>query len=108
MKKAEFESVLKQRQYQVHSPPFLLLAMRRPAARLGIVVGKRFIARAVDRNLIKRLVRESFRRWRSLLPNVDLVVMLRQRVNPLDREWLRHQIEALWPGLIEKARQAPG
>ncbi|MEJ0048879.1 MAG: ribonuclease P protein component [Rhodospirillales bacterium] len=30
-------------------------------ARLGIVVGKRFVRRAVDRAAVKRLVREMFR-----------------------------------------------
>lgn len=104
MHKTDFERVLKQRQWQVNAPPFLLLAIPGQAARLGIVVGKRFLARAVDRNYIKRLLRESFRRWRGALPPVDLVVMLRQRIQGLDRNKLLTQIEALWQGLVEKAR----
>ena len=108
MQKSQFELVLKQRHFQVNTPPFLLLAIRAQAARLGIIVGKRFLARAVDRNLVKRMVRESFRRWRLRLPAVDLVVMLRQRVPGLDRVQLHVQIEALWQGLIEKARLTAG
>lgn len=104
LRKQEFERVLKQRQYQVNVAPFLLLGIRATVARLGIIVGKRHLARAADRNLVKRLVRESFRRWRWRLPAVDLVVMLRQRVPALDRAALHRQIEALWHGLIEKAR----
>ena len=104
MHKTDFERVLKQRRLQVTAPPFLLLACPGQAVRLGIVVGKRFVARAVDRNLVKRLLRESFRRWRGELPAVDLVVMLRQRIQGLDRNKLRTQIEALWRGLVEKAR----
>ena len=108
MQKADFERVLKQRRYQVQTPPFLLLAISAQAVRLGIIVGKRFLARAADRNLVKRVVRESFRRWRLRLPAVDLVVMLRQRVSGLDRVRLREQVEALWRGLIEKARLTAG
>ncbi|HXF65834.1 MAG TPA: ribonuclease P protein component, partial [Burkholderiales bacterium] len=48
------------------------------AARIGIVVGRRAAPRAVDRNRIKRMVREAFRRIRSRLGGVDVVVQLRR------------------------------
>ncbi len=45
-------------------------------ARLGLVVGKKLVKRAVDRNRVKRVIREEFRRCRPNLPPVDLVVRL--------------------------------
>lgn len=48
------------------------------AARIGIVVGRRAAPRAVDRNRIKRMVRETFRQVRPLLGGVDVVVQLRR------------------------------
>ena len=48
-------------------------------ARLGLVVAKRFVPLAVDRNALKRKVRERFRRVRADLPDVDVVVRLRAR-----------------------------
>lgn len=42
-------------------------------ARLGLIVGKRVVRRAVDRNRAKRLIRESFRQ-REGLPAMDIVV----------------------------------
>jgi ribonuclease P protein component len=50
----------------------------RADARLGIIAGKRVAARAVDRNRVKRLVREAFRGVRRRLGGVDIVVLLRR------------------------------
>ncbi|CAG1000486.1 Ribonuclease P protein component [Burkholderiales bacterium] len=47
-------------------------------ARLGLVVAKRLAKRAVDRNTIKRILRESFRRVATDLAAVDVVMRLRQ------------------------------
>lgn len=45
-------------------------------ARLGVVVAKRLAKRANLRNLVKRIVREQFRKNRASLPAFDLVVRL--------------------------------
>jgi len=44
--------------------------------RLGMIVAKRLLGRAVDRNRVKRCVRESFRLVLSELPACDFVVRL--------------------------------
>lgn len=49
-----------------------------PHARIGIIAGKRVAARAVDRNRVKRLVREVFRAMRHRLRGLDVVVQLRR------------------------------
>jgi ribonuclease P protein component len=51
-------------------------------ARIGIIASKRVVARAVDRNRAKRLVREVFRKMRHRLEGVDLVVELRRCPTP--------------------------
>ena len=45
-------------------------------ARLGLVIGKKLLRRAVDRNRVKRCIRERFRLRRSDLPACDLIVRL--------------------------------
>ncbi|MFH1708703.1 MAG: ribonuclease P protein component [Planctomycetota bacterium] len=49
-------------------------AAGRPAARIGISIGRRY-GDAVPRNRFKRLVREAFRQVRDGLPAVDIIVM---------------------------------
>ena len=64
-------------------------------ARLGLVVGKKLLKRAVDRNLVKRIVREQFRLRRAALPAVDLVVRLANKPAPLDRKQVADDFVAL-------------
>jgi ribonuclease P protein component len=47
-------------------------------AKLGMIVGKKTLASAVDRNYVKRIIRETFRKHSVKMCNVDLVVMLRR------------------------------
>lgn len=48
-----------------------------PCARLGLVVGRKTDKRAVRRNYIKRLVRETFRLQAQELAGLDVVVRAR-------------------------------
>tara|TARA_A100001037_G_scaffold301378_1_gene330737 strand:+ start:7770 stop:7988 length:219 start_codon:yes stop_codon:yes gene_type:complete len=43
-------------------------------ARLGLIVGKRAAAKAVERNRIKRVIREQFRQRQGELVGSDVVV----------------------------------
>ena len=45
-------------------------------ARLGLVVGKRALPRAHQRNRAKRVIRDTFRRRRTGLPAMDIVVQV--------------------------------
>ena len=65
-------------------------------ARLGLAISKRVSKRAVERNRIKRLVRESFRRAQAQLPPIDLVVMAREAAAGLPGPELLAEIDALW------------
>lgn len=70
-------------------------------ARLGLVIGKKFVRRAVDRNQVKRVVRERFRCLRGDLPAVDVVVRLMVKSPRIDRKML--DADAL--ALLEKLKQ---
>jgi ribonuclease P protein component len=53
-------------------------------ARLGIVVGRKILPRAVDRNRFKRLVREQFRKVAARLPPLDIVVQAQGKLQLAD------------------------
>ena len=59
---------------------FTLLAAANKSAlpRLGLAISKKNAHRAVDRNRIKRIVRESFRQCQATLPNTDFVVLAKK------------------------------
>jgi ribonuclease P protein component len=69
-------------------------------ARLGLAISKRVSKRAVERNRIKRLVRESFRQVRHRLPPVDLMVMAREQAANVPGPQLLAEIDSLWKKLL--------
>ena len=71
-------------------------------ARLGLVIGKKMLKRAVDRNQVKRIIREQFRRQRPNLPACDLIVRLAVKPVPFDSSLLAGDFLAL----LEKLRRA--
>ena len=74
-------------------------------ARLGLVVGKKLLKRAVDRNRVKRIVREQFRLRRARLPVCDLVVRLHARPASLEGKSLGEDIAVLFDKLRPQKRE---
>ena len=70
-------------------------------ARLGVVIAKKFVRSAVNRNLVRRIVRESFRLSRTKLPQRDIVVRVSARMDTPDRRVLRGEIDALFARLAQ-------
>jgi len=94
---------------RVHTASFVLVV--RPGAggtRLGITVTRR-VGGAVDRNRVKRLVREVFRRNRGLFPaDADVVVIARPGAEKLDYARVREQFRRADQALARAARLAGG
>jgi ribonuclease P protein component len=100
--KHEYDHVLKSRAaIRLSCGCFKVIAMQRDAgeARLGLIVGKRQLKRAIDRNRVKRIVRESFRAVRTDLPSVDIVFQL---VNAPDGRFER-DIVLVWKRLRDRS-----
>lgn len=65
--------------------------------RLGLAVSKKAIPKAAERNKVKRLIRESFRRTQYQLTNIDVVVVVTRRYfeapqsfwSDLGKQWAR-------------------
>lgn len=65
-------------------------------ARLGLAISKKTFKRAVDRNRVKRLVRESFRQHLPDLPPVDIIILSHKELAGMDNAAIFQQLENLW------------
>ena len=81
----EYDLVFKQAEHRVTGQAFVLLALQRGKgqqgrgpSRLGLVIGRKAVAKAVKRNRLKRLVREAFRKADLGMAGLDLVFLVRQ------------------------------
>ncbi len=85
------------------SGAFLLLAApgATQSSRLGVVVAKKAIRRAVRRNRIKRLVREQFRQH-PFDKAIDLVVLARSGADQMDNPSVWNELDRLWRALGQK------
>ncbi|MEP7084391.1 MAG: ribonuclease P protein component [Betaproteobacteria bacterium] len=72
--------------------------------RLGIIVGKKNLPAAVDRNALRRIVREAFRQSRAELPSYDIMVRLRHSLKGLARPLWRHRVALAVQTLLAEAR----
>lgn len=64
--------------------------------RMGMAVSRRVSLRAVERNRIKRQIRESYRHRRADLPPVDILVIAYRDASGQPACELRRDLEALW------------
>ena len=87
---------------------FLLRWLKRPAgnARLGLAVSRKVSKRAVERNRIKRVVRESFRAQREGLPALDILVIPRASAAGSPNCALFADLGLAWPRL-KTLKRAP-
>lgn len=72
----------------------------RPAARLGLAIAKKQIRRAVDRNRLKRIIREVFRRQDNKSSAYDFVVMARSAAANADNPALRASLQKHFDRLL--------
>ncbi|SFQ43676.1 ribonuclease P protein component [Geopseudomonas sagittaria] len=74
--------------------------------RLGLVIGKKSVKLAVERNRLKRLIRDSFRLHQEMLAGLDIVMVARKGLGDLDNPELHQQFAKLWKRLA-RSRPAP-
>ncbi|MCQ4322315.1 ribonuclease P protein component [Stutzerimonas stutzeri] len=67
-----------------------------PHPRIGLVIGKKSVKLSVERNRIKRQLRETFRLHQMELTGWDIVVIARKGLAELDDAELAKQFAKLW------------
>ena len=76
-------------------------------ARLGLVIGKKLLKRAVHRNLVKRIARERFRLLHPGLPSRDIVLRLAVKLQKPVRAEVAADIEQLFGRLRRLGSRSP-
>jgi ribonuclease P protein component len=108
LRPAEFQAVFDSAAFKIGEAQFLLLV--RPNgldhARLGLVIAKKKVRRSVDRNRLKRTVRESFRMHQAGLPAADVIFMARHDLTALPPEAFRAALEQSWKRMLRKAEKS--
>lgn len=105
---ADYKSVFDGALFKVHQPHFLFLAKltEQPNSRLGIVVAKKKVRRAHERNRIKRLARESFRLHQPKFGSyIDVVVMPKVGIETITNAELYQQLDFAWQKLQRLAKK---
>ena len=69
-------------------------------SRLGLAISKKICKRAVDRNLFKRIARETFRQHRDDFDLLDFVVMIKKIPNTNNQELVSDLLS-----LLQNAKQ---
>ena len=102
----DFDRVFRKPKYRFSCFPVRVIAIpsTRDYSRIGVIVGKRALKRAVDRNRIKRVARESFRIETSDLSAFDFVVQflpsskhgINKKLKRHDSSELRHTLAEFW------------
>jgi ribonuclease P protein component len=77
------------------------------APRLGLAVAVRVAGGAVERNRIRRVIKESFRLHQGEIPAVDLVVSARPKARDAPGKLLHESLAALWKKVAEACATSP-
>ena len=82
----------------------LLLAKsnNEPGHRLGLVIAKKNVRLAVQRNRIKRIAREVFRQLPDAEQHLDVVLLARRGLDQLDNAELSSILQQQWQKLIRR------
>jgi len=104
--KAAFDHVFAAPDIRLRKHPFSILARHRDGdARLGMVIGKRHARHAVDRNRIRRILRDRFRR--SALRGLDIIVLARVGAGDVESPVITESILWVLDRLDRDQRSSP-
>lgn len=67
-------------------------------------MAKKHLRRAVDRNRMKRQIRESFRLQQQALAGLDIVVLSRKGMDSLSNDEFSQQLTQQWQRIFKKLR----
>lgn len=105
----QYRAVFDDATFKVSHRNLLLLARSNdnPQSRLGLVIAKKNVRKAVQRNRIKRVARELFRQLPQADPPLDVVLLARRGLDELDNTALFAALGEQWQKLTRNAATTP-
>lgn len=102
----DFQFVFDKATVKVPDQQILILARENNLGhpRLGFVISKKNVRRAVKRNHVRRIMRESFRLNQHQLPPVDMIILARPGLGDLSACDLHRLADKCWSRLNKKAK----
>jgi len=76
--------------------------------RLGLAIGKKNCRLATNRNRLKRVIRESFRKQQDRLPGIDIVVLNQPAAARANNKVLSDSLENHWQRCCDEASERAG
>lgn len=108
LKPSEFQQVYRQKVWSSNQELTVNLCRNQLSyARLGLVVSKKVSKRAIDRNTIKRHMREWFRQNREKLDGFDIIVTAKPSVLDKSASELRTALADIWKKAYTKSLSYP-
>lgn len=103
----DFQQVFDANDFRVSKRHFLILirCSEEDTPRLGMVMSRKKVRFAVDRNRCKRIVRESFRTHQEQLKGCELIFLARPGLGELPSKELHKQLERQWNIVARKQQE---
>lgn len=99
---ADYQEVFRSARKQAdNSFLFLVKENRRSSARLGLAISKKRIQSAVQRNKVKRMIREGFRKKRTVMKNLDIVVLVQKNIDQKRIKEIKKSLSKHWEKLSQ-------
>lgn len=104
---ADYKAVFDAVDWKVSNKEILCLTRKNGLnhPRLGLVIAKKNVRHAVQRNRVKRIIRESFRLHQHQLPAIDMIILARSGLDNFSNPELHAEIAKLWIRLLKKIDQ---
>lgn len=104
----QFKRIFEGADRRLRYAPFTLLAVANSCAhpRLGMAIAKKHVKKAVQRNRIRRQIRESFRLHQHRLPAADILILGRPGMDLLPGPELKSLLERAWAELVNRCEKS--
>lgn len=107
--RSEFQTVFnKGKRLNSYAICLYYYANKLQTARLGVVIAKRVIPKAVNRNTYRRLIKESFRLAQDDIKGLDIVILLKKTPDKQDpsNKKIKHELQKIWQRLPAFPKEA--